>query len=226
VAIVPGPELVGRRGVITGATLQLAHRWDQGKEISVMRRINLLAASALALALAAPAYGQTAAPTDNGNKPTQLERSAPADNPATDKGAADKATTQAGGFITQQATTQKLAETYIGMKVENPNKENVGKISDLIFDDQNRIVGAVVSVGGFLGIGDKHVGLAWNELKIQGDREPVAVVTLTKDQLKSAPQFKTQADLQAQQEAERKKLEQPAKPAMGGGSSGAGGGTR
>ena len=112
------------------------------------------------------------------------------------------------------------------MKVENPNKENVGKISDLIFDDQNRIVGAVLSVGGFLGIGDKHVGLAWNELKIQDSaKEPVAVVSLTKDQLKSAPEFKTQADLQAQQEAERKKLEHPTPPSggtLGGGSSGMG----
>jgi PRC-barrel domain len=209
-----------------------------------MRRINLLAASALALALAAPAYSQTATPNDSTNKPTQLERSAPADKTAPgattpdksasdmDKGAsdksktmsADKATTQTGGIITQQATSQKLAETYIGMKVENPNKENVGKISDLIFDDQNRIVGAVLSVGGFLGIGDKHVGLAWNELRVQDStKEPVAVVTLTKDQLKSAPEFKTQADLQAQQEAERRKLEQPAKPSggtLGGGSSG------
>jgi sporulation protein YlmC with PRC-barrel domain len=205
-----------------------------------MRRITLLAASALALALAAPAYAQTAAP-DSG---TKMERSAPADNPAAtdksqgptapDKGAssmpgtkadksaaADKATTQTGGFITQQAESQKMAETMIGMKVQNPQKESVGKVSDLILDDQNRIVGAVVSVGGFLGIGDKHVGLAWNELQVQGSgSDQVATVNLTKDQLKSAPSFKTQADVKSEQEAERRKLEQPSKP--GGGMSGGG----
>jgi hypothetical protein len=217
-----------------------------------MRRINLLVASALALALAAPAYGQTAAPSDNGNKPTQLERSAPADNPAaTDKSqgttapdkdngaampgtnadkkaAAEKATTQTGGFITQQASNQKLANDVIGMKVQNPQKESIGKVSDLILDDQNRIVGAVLSVGGFLGIGDKHVALAWNELQVQGDREPVAMVNLTKDQLKSAPAFKTLADMKSEQEAERRKLEQPSKPSggMGGGSSGSTGTSR
>ncbi|MGE5146060.1 MAG: PRC-barrel domain-containing protein [Candidatus Eiseniibacteriota bacterium] len=220
-----------------------------------MRRINLLAASALVLALAAPAYSQTAAPGTT-DKPTQLERSAPADNPAVEKSApgasssemnksssdmgkgasdhdksamdkdsaAKKATTQAGGVLTQQATSQKLADTYIGMKVENPNKDKVGEISDLIFDDQDHIVGAVLSVGGFLGIGDKHVGLSWNELKFEGSgKEEVAVVTLTKDQLKSAPSFKTQADLQSQQEAERRKLERPATPSggtLGGGSTG------
>lgn len=199
-----------------------------------MRRITLLAAGALALALAAPAYAQTAAP-DSGSK---MERSAPADNPAaSDKSqgttapdksaAADKATTQPGGFITQQAESQKMAENIIGMKVQNPQKENVGKVSDLILDDQNRIVGAVVSVGGFLGIGDKHVGLAWNELQVQGSgSDQVATVNLSKDQLKSAPSFKTQADVKADQEAERRKLEQPAKPSGGmGGGMGSSGGT-
>jgi hypothetical protein len=211
-----------------------------------MRRITLLAASALTLALAAPAYAQTAAP-DTGSK---MEKSAPADNPAaTDKShgttapdksatmpsskgdkatAADKATTQTGGFITQQAESQKMAENIIGMKVQNPQKENIGKVSDLILDDQNRIVGAVLSVGGFLGIGDKHVALAWNELQVQGTgNDQVATVNLSKDQLKSAPAFKTQADVKSDQEAERRKLEQPSKGGggMGGGAGGMSGGT-
>jgi hypothetical protein len=216
-----------------------------------MRRITLLAASALALALAAPAYAQTAAP-DTGSK---MEKSAPADNPAaTDKShgatapdksatmpgstseksdksdkatAADKATTQTGGFITQQAESQKMAENIIGMKVQNPQKDSVGKVTDLILDDQNRVVGAVVSVGGFLGIGDKHVALAWNELQMQGSgSDQVATVNLTKDQLKSAPAFKTQADVKSDQEAERRKLEQPSKSSggMSGGASGMSGG--
>lgn len=207
-----------------------------------MRRINLLAASALALALAAPAYSQTAAPGDSTTKPTEMQHSAPADNPDSDKSApgatapdkkdksasADKATSPSGGIITQQAESQKLADDLIGMKVENPNKENVGKISNLILDDQNRVVGAVLSVGGFLGIGDKHVGLAWNDIKLQGSgKDQVAVVTLSKDQLKSAPAFKSQADLKSDQEAERRKLQQPSAPSGGaiGGSSGTSRGT-
>jgi hypothetical protein len=203
-----------------------------------MSRISLLTAGALALALAAPAYGQTgAAPRDDGDKPTQMERSAPTDKPAGDTGmdksatpekdaAADKATTQPGGFITQQATSQQLAENFIGMKVESAKKENIGKVSDLILDDQNRIVGAVLSVGGFLGVGAKHVAVAWNELQVQGsDADQIATVNLTKDQLQNAPEFKSQADLKAQQEAERRKLEQPSKPTTGSGTTGMGGGT-
>jgi hypothetical protein len=203
-----------------------------------MSRISLLTAGALALALAAPAYSQTgAAPGDDSSKPTQMERSAPADKPAGETGmdksatpekdaAADKATTQPGGFITQQATSQQLAENFIGMKVESPKKESIGKVSDLILDDQNRIVGAVLSVGGFLGVGAKNVAVSWNELQLQGsDTDQVATVNLTKEQLQNAPEFKSQADLKAQQEAERRKLEQPARPATGGGTTGMGGGT-
>lgn len=216
-----------------------------------MSRLSLLTAGALALALAAPAYSQSGAPGDDTSKPTQLERSAPSDKPAGDTGmdksatpeskgaagdmnkgaadkgaAADKATTQPGGFITQQATSQKLAENFIGMKVESPKKEKIGTVKDLILDDQNRIVGAVLSVGGFLGIGEKNVAVAWNELQVQGSEgEQVAVVSLSKDQLTNAPEFKSQADLKAQQEAERRKLEQPSRPATGGSSTGTGGGT-
>lgn len=200
-----------------------------------MRRTALLTACALSLALAAPAYSQSAAPGGDTEKPTPTAPAAPSDKPSqmpgssgADKGAAaDKATTQPGGFITQQATNQKMGEKYIGMKVEGAQQENIGKVTDLIFDDQNRIVGAVLSVGGFLGIGEKRVGVAWNDLQIQEGDTPVAKVTLTKDQLKSAPDFKTQADLKADQEAERRKTEQPSRPSggMGGGGGSMGGGT-
>src|SRR5690606_2593824 len=93
--------------------------------------------------------------------------------------AASKATAQPGGFITQQATSQKMADDFIGMNVESMNKEKIGKVSDLLLDDQNRVIGAVLSVGGFLGNGEKNLAVAWYELQIQqsGD-EPVAVVNL------------------------------------------------
>ena len=194
-----------------------------------MRRISLLTASALALTLTAPAFAaETMAP--GADKPSQLERAAPADKSDTgttmpgkdektmpDKSMSsdkvtptDKETTQKGGFITQQATNQTLADEVIGAKVEGPNKENIGKISDLVLDDQNRVVAAVLSVGGFLGIGDKNVAVAWDELKIEKrDDEQVALVTLSKEQLKSAPEFKTQADIKSEHEAERRKVEQP-----------------
>ncbi len=113
---------------------------------------------------------------------------------AADKGAAgkdaaaDKATTQTGGFITQQATSQKLAEEFIGMKVESPKKENIGKVTDLILDDQNRIVGAVLSVGGFLGIGDKQVAIPFDQLQM-GDNNVILMSQASEEELKSMPAY-------------------------------------
>lgn len=199
-----------------------------------MRIVNLLATSAIALALAAPAMAQSqpgASETDPAN-PSQMERSAPATPPAAtpgttttdtpaeaDKAAQGDAATTQGGFITQQAATQKMADDFIGLTVQSNNKKSVGKVSDLLVDDQNRIIGAVLSVGGFLGIGEKKVAVAWNELQIQGGEDKIAVVDLSEEQLKSAPEFQSQADQRAAQEAERRKSapRSPAGPAGGAG---------
>ena len=207
----------------------------------MMSRLSLLAAGALALALAAPAYSQSgAAPGGDTSKPAQTERSSPSsDRPGaagTDRSATPErgasgssgmgsgasgqsaATTQQGSFITQQAASQKSAERLIGMSVKSTNDEDIGEVTDLILDDQNRVIGAVVSVGGFLGIGEKNVGVSWNEMQIREDGDqPVATVNLTKDQLTNAPEFKTQ-------EAERR----PATTGRGGttGTPGTGGTNR
>ncbi|WP_235890887.1 PRC-barrel domain-containing protein [Pararhizobium mangrovi] len=100
--------------------------------------------------------------------------------------------------MTQQKQDQVLASSYIGQSVYNGNDKSIGDISDLVFTKDGGIKAAVIGVGGFLGIGQKNVAVAFNRINIQrqSDGASVKLVTdMTEDQLKNAPEFKK---LQAQ----------------------------
>jgi hypothetical protein len=56
-----------------------------------------------------------------------------------------------------------------------------------------QLAGYVFSVGGFLGVGDRYVVVAPSAVQInysENDKKWTATMNATKDQLKSAPEFK------------------------------------
>jgi sporulation protein YlmC with PRC-barrel domain len=122
-------------------------------------------------------------------------------------------TTTSPGAITQQQQGEYLADDVIGASVRNAQNETIGSVSDLVIDHEGKVKAAVVSVGGFLGIGDKHVAVPWSDVKLEADtrssapgtatsgsadasRNPMLLLNMTKDQLKQAPEFKTLAQQQ------------------------------
>lgn len=74
--------------------------------------------------------------------------------------------------------------------VKNTRGEDVGKVDDLILMKNGKINHVVVSVGGFLGIGDRMVALPFNQLRFEGDR---LVGNFTKEQLERMQEFKYEA---------------------------------
>src|SRR5262249_37284886 len=52
-----------------------------------------------------------------------------------------------------------------------------------------KVDSVMVSVGGFLGVGDREVRIAWSDLRITDNGEKVTV-NMTKDQLKAKPEYK------------------------------------
>ena len=95
-------------------------------------------------------------------------------------------------FVTVQPAGQWLASQFMGQPVTNDAGENIGSISDLLFDKSGRIANVVIGVGGFLGIGEKSIALPYSALSITADPEGkrVVKVAVSKDQLKAAPDFK------------------------------------
>jgi PRC-barrel domain len=88
--------------------------------------------------------------------------------------------------------TDVLSYNLIKLKIKNGSNEDVGEIKDLVLS-QNTLAGYVVSVGGFLGVGEHYVVVSPEAVKItydENDKKWTATMDATKDQLKAAPEFK------------------------------------
>lgn len=83
------------------------------------------------------------------------------------------------------------AEQVIGKDVVNLRGEDVGEVEDIVLD-QDKAVFAVISVGGFLGMGDKNVAVPVNELKL-GENDVIMMSETTEEQLESMPAYEQQA---------------------------------
>jgi sporulation protein YlmC with PRC-barrel domain len=81
------------------------------------------------------------------------------------------------------------AGTLEGNKVYSSDGEHVGKISDIMLDVRSgRIAYAVLSEGGFLGMGKNLHAIPWNALTLDTD-EKCFLVDITAQRLKDDPGF-------------------------------------
>ena len=76
-----------------------------------------------------------------------------------------------------------------GTSVYNTSGDALGTIHDVMMDKQSgKIAYAVMSFGGFLGMGERYHPIPWNTLKYD-TRQGGYVVGLTQAQLEDAPTF-------------------------------------
>ena len=76
-----------------------------------------------------------------------------------------------------------------GTHVYNVAGDKLGTVEDVMIDKvSGRAIYAVLSVGGFLGLGHKHSPIPWSELKYDDVRGGY-VVNLDKKKLQDAPAF-------------------------------------
>ncbi len=81
------------------------------------------------------------------------------------------------------------ASRVIGTSVENRNAQTMGSVKDVILDKMSdRIMFAVVSFGGFLGIGEKYHALPWAKLDFNPDKNAY-VVDIDRAVLERAPTY-------------------------------------
>ena len=131
-------------------------------------------------------------------------------------------------FLRLQSENERLTSELIGMPVYGIGGETLGKIAHLIIDRNNRAVGAVVSVGGLLGLGTKSVAVPWQALRFETlNAKESIVLPMSGEELANAPEYKSLAQLRLDVESEQAKQDQkqramqpprpagpPAKPAM------------
>jgi sporulation protein YlmC with PRC-barrel domain len=81
------------------------------------------------------------------------------------------------------------ADTLLGNDVYNGSDENLGNIKEFMIDmASGRIAYAVLSFGGFLGMGDRLFAVPWQALKLDTANKRF-ILNVSKDKLKNAPGF-------------------------------------
>lgn len=149
-------------------------------------------------------------------------QSSPAQKPAANAPSSSGSGQSVGApFITDQQSSQTLTSSIIGMSIHNgtgKNSAEIGKITDLILDKDHKLTGVVVGVGGFLGIGQKDVGIPWNKIDQVNPETHVAIVNMSKEALEKAPPFTSMEEKKAQEkQAQEKAKSQQGQPGGGGG---------
>jgi len=98
------------------------------------------------------------------------------------------------------------ADKVEGTPVVDPTGEKLGSIERIMIDKPTgKVAYAVMSFGGFLGIGDRHHALPWAALKYDTDLDGY-VVNLDRQRLKDAPTFARDAVIDLEDPAMGRRL--------------------
>ncbi len=111
-------------------------------------------------------------------------------------------TAQHGGFRMAQTETTTisfvaaadgdvLASDLIGMDVRNSANEEIGEVEDLIIGDGRTIRAVIISVGGFLGLGERYVAVDPASIMLvrDGDDDWDALLEASAAEFENAPEF-------------------------------------
>src|SRR5215469_7076004 len=91
--------------------------------------------------------------------------------------------------MSRQSPIVKTNKEIIGRKVINQQGESLGKIEEVMLDAiPGRVAYAVLSFGGFLGMGDKLFAVPWSSLQWNPQQEAF-MINADKRFLENAPGF-------------------------------------
>ncbi len=136
--------------------------------------------------IAWPVLAQTTTGADTPPSPgTTTARPASPGTGSTGPSAA--ATSAAPKYVT--ADHQIRASKVVGASVYNDQNQSIGSVDDVLMSDSDHKAGtAVISVGGFLGMGSKLVSVPFDQLRIEDDR--IVMPGATKASLEGLPEYR------------------------------------
>jgi hypothetical protein len=96
------------------------------------------------------------------------------------------------GPIVSKPANSILAEDLIGSALMSRQEQNFGPINDFILSEDGQVLAVIVGVGGFLGVGQRNVAIAWDSLErhVDADGDTVFHVDMTDAALRAAPEYK------------------------------------
>jgi hypothetical protein len=148
-----------------------------------------MTAGALALSLVSSAtIAETAQPSDQTTQPALKQMQT-----QTAQAGMKEATpsTMTVKFVNVQPA-DVMAYDLLGTDVYNNQDENIGEIEDMVIDNGKTVRALIISVGGFLGMGERYVAVDPSTVTLvaEDDDDMRAIVNTNRDDLKGAPTFK------------------------------------
>ena len=164
----------------------------------------LFAAAAITILGSASAMAQATTTTDNPQNGTSADKMSPTPAPAmkadpttmapvNNTQAANQPVPKDGPNFIQVQSADILTSNVVGLDIYNSQNDDIGKVQDVAVDPSKKVTGYILSVGGFLGMGTHYVAVNPDALMVNYDAQSKAwkaTMNATKDQLKSAPEFK------------------------------------
>jgi hypothetical protein len=84
---------------------------------------------------------------------------------------------------------QGEATPLLGRRVQDPAGGQVGRIVDVLVDGDGAPRAAVIDFGGFLGLGQRRVAVAWRALRFDATTGSITL-DMTVDQIRAVPAFR------------------------------------
>jgi sporulation protein YlmC with PRC-barrel domain len=89
----------------------------------------------------------------------------------------------------EQIATVELTG-LLGHVVVGDKAEELGRVVDLLVDTKGRVRAVVIDVGGFMGLGNRKVAVAWSALRFAaGENGPVISTEISPDRIKSWAEY-------------------------------------
>jgi hypothetical protein len=114
----------------------------------------------------------------------------PSSTPATPQTSAPQASTpQPPASVT--VLNKHEVQGVLGREVLSAANENMGRIVDVLVDNDGKVRAAIIDFGGFLGVGSRKIAVDWDALHfpIPGKPDERVSLDLTRDQVNAAPAY-------------------------------------
>jgi PRC-barrel domain len=88
-------------------------------------------------------------------------------------------------------TPKGQADSLLGKQVYGADGRQMGLVTNVLIDREGKPIALVIDFGGFLGVGTRKIAVDWHLMQFHpGDKNKPVTLALTKDQLKSAPEYR------------------------------------
>jgi len=142
-------------------------------------------AAAIATLVAVPSFAQTSTGPSS-NSPSTSSPGATSDTGTMHK---DSTATSSTSMDNAGKSDEVRVSKLVGATVYNDQNQSVGTVDDILLaHDSKQPDRAIISVGGFLGIGSKLVEVNYDQLKLEANNK-VVMPNASKDQLKGMQDF-------------------------------------